>query len=106
MSERQVKKNNSVCADDEEEMSCKNGGEVECCKCKKHFCYSHVIGFESWMEDSNMEEGDYCRGCIHAEMVRLDEENSSLKGDVKDLVREKMYLQAEIEELQIKLATR
>lgn len=88
MSEKEMEKDGSLCADEEEELSCKNPAEVECVKCEKVFCYSHVVYFESWMQDSGMEEGQYCRECVTSEMTRLDEEYSRMKGYVKDLERE------------------
>jgi len=94
MSEKEAEKDDSLCADEEEELSCKNPAEVACVKCEKVFCYSHVVYFESWMQYSDMEEGQYCRECVVREMVRLDEEYSRMKGDVKDLERELKQVKA------------
>ena len=81
MSEEQLKKDVSLCADDEEDMSCGNKAGENCIKCGKGFCWSHLIAVGSDFEGSVLEEGEYCRGCVVALIRELDEENIRLRGD-------------------------
>lgn len=76
------KNDGAICSDDgDADFPCGNSADCVCVKCGQHFCWSHVINYESEMVHSDVEPGDYCRSCFCCELRRLDEIVSRLKDE-------------------------
>jgi hypothetical protein len=64
---------------------CQRNAEVMCSRCNKPFCLEHVVNVEVTIGPGEGEDRVYCRDCVTTEFIRLDEENSELKNDLRML---------------------